>query len=41
MMLAVLLSSLQGRSIGITIGCFLGMFPLLFLKGKEKDVDDS
>ena len=35
-----LLSAVQGRSIGITIGCFIGMFPLLFLKGKEDDVEE-
>lgn len=30
------LCSLQGKAIGITIGCILGMFPLLFLSDDEK-----
>ncbi|XP_054709590.1 transmembrane protein 65-like [Uloborus diversus] len=28
-----------GRAFGVTIGCLLGMLPLLFLRGKEKPVD--
>lgn len=27
---------LQGRVLGITIGCLLGMCPLLFMRGDEK-----
>lgn len=26
------ISLLQGRVIGITVGCLIGMFPLLFIK---------
>lgn len=29
-----------GRAVGISIGCILGMFPLLFMKGRE-DEDSS
>ena len=25
-----------GRAIGVTIGCLIGMFPLLFLGGREE-----
>lgn len=28
----------QGRVLGITIGCILGMVPLLFIKSKEEEV---
>ncbi|XP_037927291.1 uncharacterized protein LOC119661858 [Teleopsis dalmanni] len=30
-----------GRIIGITIGCLIGMFPLLFLKPKRNDADSE
>ena len=30
-----------GRALGVTIGCLLGMFPLLFFKNKEKKTDDE
>ena len=29
--------NLQGRGIGIVVGCVLGMFPLLFYKEPETD----
>lgn len=29
-------SQLQGRVLGITVGCLLGMLPLMFMKEKEK-----
>lgn len=29
-------SSVQGKAIGVGIGCILGMFPLLFFKDDEK-----
>ena len=27
---------LQGKAIGVTIGCILGMFPLLFLEDEKE-----
>ena len=27
----------MGRALGVTIGCLLGMFPLLFLGGREEE----
>lgn len=27
----------QGKMIGVTIGCLLGMFPLLFFNNNEKE----
>ena len=32
---------LQGRAAGITIGCLIGMFPLLFFERKIEDDDDA
>ena len=30
-----------GRALGVTIGCLLGMFPLLFFKGKKGKEEES
>ena len=30
-----------GRAFGVTIGCIIGMFPLLFLPTKDKDKDSK
>lgn len=30
-----------GRALGVTIGCLLGMFPLLFFNNKEKKSEDE
>lgn len=32
-------SSLQGKAIGVGIGCILGMFPLLFFKDEDEKKD--
>ena len=32
---------LQGKAIGISIGCVLGMFPLLYYKQPKKDTEDK
>lgn len=32
---------MQGRVLGITIGCILGMCPLLFMKYPAKDINGS
>lgn len=29
-------SSMQGKAIGVGIGCILGMFPLLFFKDEDE-----
>ena len=31
----------QGRALGISIGCIIGMFPLLVFKGRHDDDDDD
>ena len=30
-----------GRALGVTIGCLLGMFPLLFFSSKEKKKEEK
>lgn len=34
-------SSLQGKAIGVGIGCILGMFPLLFFKDEDEKKDSQ
>ena len=31
----------QGRALGIVVGCFVGMFPLLFYNSKEDHEEKS
>ena len=31
----------QGKAIGVSIGCFLGMLPLLWYEPKKKRKDDE
>lgn len=35
------LSLLQGRIVGITIGCLIGMMPLLFIDTDKKKKDEG
>lgn len=37
MMTRLLLLLLQGKAIGVSIGCILGMFPLFFLGDDDDD----
>lgn len=37
----IILFPLQGRALGVTIGCILGMFPLMFRHNKESEVDEK
>lgn len=32
---------LQGKAIGVTIGCILGMFPLLFFGDEEEKLEEK
>lgn len=35
------MAKLVGSSVGVTIGCILGMFPLLFLDTREEMIINS
>lgn len=35
------LSSVQGKAIGVGIGCILGMFPLLFFKDDDEKKNEG
>jgi len=35
------MASNGGRALGVTIGCLLGMFPLLFFSSKKEPEEDS